>query len=194
MRSFAQWSGNYNADLPVLPAGVIASNCPHTCPKRTRYRTWPRQSSVQWMIFVKICAKQVNFPVTHPPALSCCHPVRDLRPRTYWDVCCLASPHTEHYKHQPGDQCQCWTPKYHLMSVFLLTLIDDLWSVVTQDNSALIRLRFLARYNKSWWSTTSSSSWQAWSKLKVQRKAQSTSEVSLLFKAFHIGWKSSLFN
>lgn len=44
---------------------------------------------------------------------------------------------------------QCRTPKYHLMSVFLPTLIDDLWSVVTQDNSVLIRLRFLARYNKS---------------------------------------------
>ena len=50
----------------------------------------------------------------------------------------------------------CRSPAYHLMSFFLPTLMDDLWSTVTQDNSPLITLRFLARYNESWWSMTSS--------------------------------------
>ena len=50
----------------------------------------------------------------------------------------------------------CRSPACHLMSVFLPTLMDDLWSTVTKDNSPLISLRFLARYNKSWWSMTSS--------------------------------------
>ena len=56
----------------------------------------------------------------------------------------------------PVTCCVCRSPAYHLMSFFLPTLMDDLWSTVTQDNSPLISLRFLARYNKSWWSMTSS--------------------------------------
>ena len=124
-----------NADLPVLPAGVIASNCLHTCPgARGIAHTWPRQSSVQWMIFVEICAKQVNLPVTHGAPGACHVVIPDLT----WDpehiemFVALYHPIPRNITIITGHQAVLYSLQSNIWWAFFSSLlIDDLWSVVT---------------------------------------------------------------